>query len=719
MVHPAVKRGVDFYRAAAEIGPSFGPYLGMSTLADSDSLSVLPPRRYADTRTGLLLAIFVAFLAIASNVFDWALSLPLVIGIGVVLLGVLVLRGVRMRFRHTILDLLTERILSVAGAKTPSRKLVRCTEWGGGFLAPPVRLQIRVAPRIDTSTVKWRAEFTSVVRQVFPMMQPALSQGKKPGMILLSLTPSEGSGSTADESAERVTTIAKELLGENADVDITGPEDDPKEIVIRHNHGTNMSFGARRLRVERVLNTRVPGSWQSHWDLVGDVVTFKRKEPLPDLVIPPEEHLPEITTHEQYANWKVVYGKTENDQDVFWHPREQAHMLVVGPTGSGKTVLLHRVVQAAAQAGWRIHVVDGKRIEFIGFRNWPNVELIGAKVEHQVRMIVGAHKLMEERYSLIESGQVRVSDLEPLMLVLDEVATLRKRIDRWWLSVRPKGAPAKAPVQELLADMVRLGRTAKIHLVMGLQRPDVEFLDGEMRDNFGARAALGRMSPQGAMMMWENAGIGTSVPRGKPGRGYSTTLAGPVMETQFHLVPNPDPGSPGYSEEKTEAVRPVRTRWPIKHIEDLDPVDTDLDGNEVKRTYDDFLDARILDGPSPIWATYTTPAEAASPEEDSVPTIGYAPEETDDYGVPDEMDPEFEGDGFHADQLPISAADLCEGDLAEVDDSLELWGIVESVEVSDTGVMVDFRDPETGDPESVGLDVNAVITVRKPNVEET
>ncbi|PCC25069.1 hypothetical protein CIK75_10230, partial [Glutamicibacter sp. BW78] len=126
----------------------------MSTLADSDSLSVLPPRRYADTRAGLLLAIAVAFLAIASNVFDWALSIPLVIGIGAVLLGVLVLRGLRMRFRHTILDLLTERILSVVGAKTPSRKLVRCTEWGGGFIAPPVRLQIRVAPRIDTSAVK-------------------------------------------------------------------------------------------------------------------------------------------------------------------------------------------------------------------------------------------------------------------------------------------------------------------------------------------------------------------------------------------------------------------------------------------------------------------------------------------------------------------------------------------------------------------------------------
>lgn len=36
-----------------------------------------------------------------------------------------------------------------------------------------------------------------------------------------------------------------------------------------------------------------------------------------------------------------------------------------------------------------------------------------------------------------------------------------------------------------------------------LQRPDAEFLTGEVRDNFSARTSMGRLSPQGAMMMWE------------------------------------------------------------------------------------------------------------------------------------------------------------------------------------------------------------------------
>ena len=66
---------------------------------------------------------------------------------------------------------------------------------------------------------------------------------------------------------------------------------------------------------------------------------------------------------------------------------------------------------------------------------------------------------------------------------------------------------------ELLSDLARLARSAKIHMLLGIQRPDVEFLGGEMRDNFGARLSLGRLSPQRAMMIWDSPAIGVVLPR--------------------------------------------------------------------------------------------------------------------------------------------------------------------------------------------------------------
>ncbi|MGK4422328.1 hypothetical protein ACSLVQ_29180, partial [Klebsiella pneumoniae] len=85
----------------------------------------------------------------------------------------------------------------------------------------------------------------------------------------------------------------------------------------------------------------------------------------------------------------------------------------------------------------------------------------------------------------------------------------------WYKTVKPKGAPAQAPVLDLLSDLARLARSAKIHILLGLQRPDVEFLGGEMRDNFGARVSFGRLSPQGANMMWDSFAVGVAIPRNK------------------------------------------------------------------------------------------------------------------------------------------------------------------------------------------------------------
>ena len=62
-----------------------------------------------------------------------------------------------------------------------------------------------------------------------------------------------------------------------------------------------------------------------------------------------------------------------------------------------------------------------------------------------------------------------------------------------------------------MASLARKARTARIHLVLSTQRPDAEFLGGEMRDNFGQRMSMGRLSPQGAMMMWENPAVRDNV----------------------------------------------------------------------------------------------------------------------------------------------------------------------------------------------------------------
>lgn len=47
--------------------------------------------------------------------------------------------------------------------------------------------------------------------------------------------------------------------------------------------------------------------------------------------------------------------------------------------------------------GWPSWVADGKGIEFLGFRDWPNVQVVVTTVAEQVAVIERAWELMEHR----------------------------------------------------------------------------------------------------------------------------------------------------------------------------------------------------------------------------------------------------------------------------------------------------------------------------------
>ncbi|MFK4996543.1 FtsK/SpoIIIE domain-containing protein, partial [Klebsiella pneumoniae] len=74
-------------------------------------------------------------------------------------------------------------------------------------------------------------------------------------------------------------------------------------------------------------------------------------------------------THAAYKSFKIPIGPDEDGKIQSWHPAVSPHCLVIGGTGSGKTSFQHTVLTHLAHAHWRVWVLDGKRIEFAGFRD--------------------------------------------------------------------------------------------------------------------------------------------------------------------------------------------------------------------------------------------------------------------------------------------------------------------------------------------------------------
>jgi hypothetical protein len=210
------------------------------------------------------------------------------------------------------------------------------------------------------------------------------------------------------------------------------------------------------------------------------------------------------------------------DGSANWDLARSPHLLVAGATGSGKSSLLRSIV-ASVPTGWlwRAVVVDPKEIDFAPARHEIEVHGLAETPEllTDLAAILGRRKerLRSEGVDHWRSLPERLIPVRPVLLVLDESADLLG-------GVGLSKAEGQA-VREAVGTLVRQGRACGVHVVAAFTRPDAEVIPGAVRDQFGARVALGPLSPDGARMMF-SAHRMPSLPDGPPGTGLALGLDG-------------------------------------------------------------------------------------------------------------------------------------------------------------------------------------------------
>ncbi|MGB8380760.1 MAG: LAGLIDADG family homing endonuclease, partial [Dermatophilaceae bacterium] len=424
------------------------------------------------------------------------------------------------------------------------------------------------------------------------------------------------------------------------------------------------------------------------------------------------------------------------------------------------TVCLVGIIAEITRRGWPVWLGDPKRVEFIGLRDWPNVQLVATTVHEQTAMVHRALDVMEYRYACIEAGEADEHSWDPLFVVLDEYRDFFGALRSWYARSKGKGAPSAAPVLEALGSLVRKGRTAGVHFIIGTQRPDSDFFGGEMRDNFHARISLGALSPQGAQMMWEAPHVGVAVPMIK-GRGTAISPDEQPVEFQAYWTPDPHPRKlrPGSSDEVLlQSVRPQEDRWeklavlppsaqdvreaaseymawaaaPLVAVADhpelahsvnqakqlrdklptalrsLGPRDSSLaDSDHAARP-----DEQPSNGPG---ATRGTPVSSVTPAAlTSERAVAAAHAFIADHDDQAELGVD---DDYQAAEMVIVdelAADV--GTLVLVDEATETWGVVESVEpdpLEEDIVCVSWRDVTTGDSSLISVPSGEIVKARR------
>lgn len=196
-----------------------------------------------------------------------------------------------------------------------------------------------------------------------------------------------------------------------------------------------------------------------------------------------------------YTDWQpiikrltlpVVIGRDINNQPVVFDLANYPHLLISGETGSGKSsllrVILTTLMLAKQPSDVRFLLGDLKRSEFGLYRRIKHVDGVHVTASTLLPALRVIKVEMERRGDLLDKHEAtHIKDLPiklPYLIVaIDEVALLRKEKE----------------IMAIIEDISSVGRSLGVLLILSMQRPDAEVLNGRLKNNLTVRIS-GRQS---------------------------------------------------------------------------------------------------------------------------------------------------------------------------------------------------------------------------------
>lgn len=325
----------------------------------------------------------------------------------------------------------------------------------------------------------------------------------------------------------RAQTVARQLLGEHAQVESPTLNLDGKfkSFVIAHASIKDADQEFRK-SVDNTMQSKLGQRFQSQWDQAHDRVTFRSALRLPAFAPYPTDLTVDVNS--------LPFGIDANNNIVAWNlDGATPHMIVGGPTGGGKSVLLRNIILGAPLRNIEVRICDPKQVSMLGLETWPGVTVLASDVDSMAAELMRVSEEVQARYTALKERKVKRQNLRRLVVVIDELWEALVQLEE---AHKDAGGKSVAPAIRAFRSIARIGRECRVHLVVGLQRPDAEITKGETRANFGCRVIVGDSTVEiRRMLRLEKVTISEKV----DGRGVCDTGRG-EREVQVFWLDDPE-----------------------------------------------------------------------------------------------------------------------------------------------------------------------------------
>ena len=300
----------------------------------------------------------------------------------------------------------------------------------------------------------------------------------------------------------------------------------------------------------RKVSAKIGGRWDADFETAADVAHFRRR---PDL--PPKVAHPGLELGRPWHILPIADG-------VAFDLKVTSHILVIGRTNAGKTALMRSIIAAfcdsAARGQARVRLADPKRVELIGFKDWPGVETIATSDEQLWQLAIDTKAEMELRFALFEQDGIPLESHKPLLLLIDEYEEYVRRMRAFNVTSGQRKSGMEPVALDAMKTVLAMARKGHIHVVIGTQRPDAAWFGGSARDNLQGRAGVGPLSAEAARMLFGTSLYGRDLPMSAKGR--TTVQLGDERPFECQAWWTPDPSEPHLSAEDTAILARLSAR---------------------------------------------------------------------------------------------------------------------------------------------------------------
>ena len=209
---------------------------------------------------------------------------------------------------------------------------------------------------------------------------------------------------------------------------------------------------------------------------------------------------------------------------------QQAHLLIAGATGSGKSVLINGLISTAAYnspAVARFILLDPKTTELWQWSKLPHTISYSYETGDMIKALKNAVDIMENRLKHMHACGERIWTGAQVYIIIDELADLL--------------TTCKADVVPLLQRICQLGRAAGIHCIAATQCLLASVLPTQVRVNFASIVCLRTATKQQSRFIIDKVGAEQFPDPKAEGKALAFYRKGAdITQLQLYLVPDDD-----------------------------------------------------------------------------------------------------------------------------------------------------------------------------------